>query len=51
VATDTRRHREGTQRCNTTLECIAPLETFLQAIANKLELEPGQRTPLRDISH
>ena len=51
VAADTGRHGERAQRGKPAFERVPPLETLLQAIADKLELKPGKRTALRNISH
>jgi hypothetical protein len=51
VAADSRGHGKGAKRGNSALECVTPLETFLQTVTDKLELEPGKRTAIRDISH
>src|SRR5215217_6907805 len=51
VAADAGRHGERPQRGKTAFERVSPLEALLQTVADKLELQPGKRTALRDISH
>src|SRR5919112_4994841 len=50
MTTDAGRHGEGAQRGKGAFECVSPLEALLQTVADKLELQPGKRTALRDIS-